>query len=83
MQRAVFTLVFILNINFNFRLNMFYHLDIEQQLKRIMNKINFKEISENKSSCSNGELNDICDGAYYKFLLESDIRILIEIRILI
>jgi len=62
---------------------MFYHLDIEQQLKRIMNKINFKEISENKSSCSNGELNDICDGAYYKFLLESDIRILIEIRILI
>ena len=50
---------------------MFYYLDIEQQLKRILSRIKFKNFKDNKVSSSN-ELNDICDGRYYKSLLDSD-----------
>ena len=49
---------------------MYYHLDIEQQLQRIMNKINYKDFSENKPHQTNGDMYDICDGAYYKSILE-------------
>ena len=51
---------------------MYYHLDIEQQLQRIMNKINFKDLSENKPHQTNEDMYDICDGAYYKSILERE-----------
>jgi hypothetical protein len=40
---------------------MFYHLDIEEQLNRIMNRISFCSVSQIKVTDSN-ELRDICDG---------------------
>jgi hypothetical protein len=40
---------------------MYYHLDIEQQIQRIMNNINFTAFTENQCSDSNFELNNICD----------------------
>jgi len=50
---------------------MFYHLDIEEQLNRIMNRISFDQLIDNKETDSN-ELKDICDGNYYKTLLDSE-----------
>ncbi len=50
---------------------MFYHLDIEEQLSRIMNRISFRSLCQNKVTDSN-ELRDICDGNYYNSLLDSE-----------
>jgi hypothetical protein len=51
---------------------MYYFLDIEEQIKRILNKISFKDLSRDKISSSAEILEDICDGTYYKSLLESE-----------
>lgn len=50
---------------------MYYHLDIEQQLNRILKKINHSELMSSKTSTPN-QLYDICDGRYYKSLLETE-----------
>ena len=51
---------------------MYYHLDIEQQIQRIMNKINYKDLAANKAPKQNDDLHDICDGSYYQFIIETE-----------
>ena len=51
---------------------MYFYLNIEQQIKRIMRKINFKDFSQSSEAASSNELKDICDGKVYRRLLDSD-----------
>ena len=37
-----------------------------------MNKINYKDLSENKAQQTNENMYDICDGAYYKSITEKE-----------
>ena len=51
------------------RLNMYYHLDIEQQVKTIMKKFSCSDL---KHSNDSNDLKDIRDGEIYKKLLRSE-----------
>ena len=53
----------------NLRCFMYYHLDIDNQIRKIMSKV--KESDLGKKSCD-GDLVDITDGELYKNLLASE-----------
>ncbi len=54
---------------------MYYHLDIENQVKKIMSKIKFSDLNHEESTA---DLTDIVHGLIYKRLLESEDGILFK-----
>ena len=66
---SLIILILFLNLYFDIRLCMYYYLDVENQIQKIMNKVKLSDL-DNKNLTD--DLFDITDGSIYKKLLESE-----------